>query len=105
MYAIDGKMNLTFHKAFDHLKRPNQDLKTLIDFGFDTILTSGCEKTAQEGIDFIKSVRNIAKGNISIMPGGGINAENFEYFITHNFEWIHLSAKKQTNLDYKKNNV
>ena len=103
LYAIDGKMNLTFHKAFDHLKRPNQDLKTLIDFGFDTILTSGCEKTAQEGIDFIKSVRNIAKGNISIMPGGGINAENFEYFITHNFEWIHLSAKKQTNLDYKKN--
>lgn len=103
LYAVDGKMNLTFHKAFDHLKKPNLDLKTLIDFGFDTILTSGCKKTAQKGIDFIKSFRNIAKGNISIMPGGSINAENFKYFVTHNFEWIHLSAKKQTNLDYKKN--
>ena len=29
LYAVDGKMNLTFHKAFDHLKKPNLDLKTL----------------------------------------------------------------------------
>ena len=38
---IDGKMNLTFHKAFDYLKKPIQEIKTLIEFGFDTILTSG----------------------------------------------------------------
>ena len=37
------------------------------------------------------------------MPGGGINSENFKGFIIHNYEWIHLSAKKQANLEYKKN--
>ena len=45
-------MNLTFHKAFDYLKKPIQDLKTLVEFGFDTILTSGGKKTAEEGIKF-----------------------------------------------------
>jgi len=96
-------MNLTFHKAFDYLKNPLQDLKTLIDLGFNTILTSGRAKTAKEGINFINTLRNVANGNISIMPGGGINTENFKHFITHKYEWIHLSAKKQINLRFKKN--
>ena len=38
-------MKLTFHKAFDYLKNPIQELKTLTDLGFDTILTSGRKKT------------------------------------------------------------
>ena len=101
--TIDGRLKLTFHKAFDYLKKPFQDLKTLVEFGFDTILTSGGKKTAEEGINFINKLRNVANGNISIMPGGGINSENFKGFIIHNYEWIHLSAKKQTNLGYKKN--
>ena len=37
------------------------------------------------------------------MPGGGITSDNFRGFIIHNYEWIHLSAKKQANLEYKKN--
>ena len=96
---IDGKLKLTFHKAFDLLKSPFQDLKTLTDFGFDTILTSGREKTAFEGINFINTLRNISNGDISIMPGGSINSENFKFFKIHEFEWIHLSAKKQLNSD------
>ena len=99
---IDGKMNLTFHKAFDYLKKPIQDLKTLIELGFDTILTSGRKNTAEEGINFINTLRNVANGNVSIMPGGGINSENFNHFIRHNYEWVHLSAKKQSNLEYRK---
>ena len=96
---IDGKLKLTFHKAFDLLKSPFQDLKTLTDFGFDTILTSGRENTAFEGINFINTLRNISNGDISIMPGGSINSENFKFFKIHEFEWIHLSAKKQLNSD------
>ncbi len=99
---IDGKMKLTFHKAFDYLKRPFKDLKTIIDFGFDTILTSGRKKTAEEGINFINKLRKVANTEISIMPSGGINPQNFKFFYKHNFEWVHLSAKKQVNLEYKK---
>tara|TARA_B100000575_G_scaffold150619_1_gene120055 strand:- start:1755 stop:2474 length:720 start_codon:yes stop_codon:yes gene_type:complete len=99
---IDGNMNLTFHKAFDYLKKPILELKTLIEFGFDTILTSGGKNSAEEGISFINRLRNVANGNLTIMPGGGINSENFKSFFVNNYEWIHLSAKKQVNLEYKK---
>ena len=99
---IDGKMNLTFHKAFDYLEKPIQELKTLIELGFDTILTSGGKKTAEEGINFINKLRNVANGDLSIMPGGGINSENFMHFIIHNYEWVHLSAKKNNKLKNKK---
>ena len=101
--AVDGKMNLTFHKAFDYLKKPFQDLNRLIDFNFNAILTSGRGNTAIQGINFINKLREVAQGHISIMPGGGINSENFKYFKDQNFEWVHLSAKKQLNLNYKKN--
>ena len=99
---IDGKMNLTFHKAFDYLEKPIQEIKTLIELGFDTILTSGGKKTAEEGINFINKLRNVANGDLSIMPGGGINSENFMHFIIHNYEWVHLSAKKNNKLKNKK---
>ena len=99
---VDGKMNLTFHKAFDYLKKPIQDLKTLIDFGFDNILTSGGKKTAEEGLNFMNKLRNEANGNLVIMPGGGINSENFRHFIIYNYEWVHLSAKKNDTLKHKK---
>ena len=100
--AVDGKMNLTFHKAFDYLKKPIKDLNRLIDFNFNTILTSGRANTAIQGINFINKLREVAQGYISVMPGGGINSENFKSFKDHNFEWVHLSAKKQLNLNYKK---
>ena len=100
--VVDGKMKLTFHKAFDYLKKPIQELKTLTDFGFDTILTSGRKKTAYEGIIYINKLRKAAKENILIMPGGGINSENFNSFKFYKYEWIHLSAKKQLNSDDEK---
>ena len=99
---VDGNMNLTFHKAFDYLKKPIQDIKTLIDFGFDNILTSGGKKTAEEGLNFMNKLRNEANGNLVIMPGGGINSENFRHFIIYNYEWVHLSAKKNDTLKHKK---
>ena len=75
--------------------------KTLIEFGFDTILTSGGKNSAEEGISFINRLRNVANSNLTIMPGGGINSKNFKSFIVNNYEWVHLSAKKQVNLEYK----
>ena len=94
-------MKLTFHKAFDYLKKPIQEIKTLTDFGFDTILTSGRKKTAYGGIIYMNKLRKAAKENILIMPGGGINSENFNSFKVYKYKWIHLSAKKQLNFVMK----
>ena len=66
-------------------------------------MTSGGKEAAKDGINFINKLRSVANGKISIMPGGGINSDNLRDFILHNYEWIHLSAKKQANLECKKN--
>ena len=65
-------------------------------------MTSGRKKTAYEGIIYINKLRKAAKEDILIMPGGGINSENFNSFKFYKYEWIHLSAKKQLNSDDEK---
>ena len=50
----------------------------------------------------MNKLRNEANGNLVIMPGGGINSDNFRHFIIHNYEWVHLSAKKKEMLKHKK---
>lgn len=86
-------MDLTFHRAFDRVAAPEIALKTLIDLGFNRILTSGQQKTAVGGIELLKELQSIAKEHLTIMPGGGINDQNCELFFEAGFGEIHLSAK------------
>ena len=41
--------SVTFHKAFDQTREPEQALDVLIELGIDRVLTSGCRPTAAEG--------------------------------------------------------
>lgn len=43
----------TFHRAFDCTRDPYEAIETLIDLGFDRLLTSGQEATAEEGIHLL----------------------------------------------------
>ena len=99
---IDGKMNLTFHKAFDYLKKPIQDLKTLIEFGFDTILTSGGKKTAEEGITLLINLEMLQMEIYRLCLVEELIQKTLNILLVHNYEWVHLSAKKKSNLKYKK---
>lgn len=69
-------MSVTFHRAFDLCRDPQSALETIIDLGFDRILTSGQSATAELGIPSLKSLVEQAGGRISIMPGCGVNAAN-----------------------------
>ena len=101
LVSICDQKKLTFHRAFDVLKNPFNDLEKIIQLGFDTILTSGQKENVDDGLEFLKRINKISKGRINIMPGGGINTSNIKKIFSSNFNWIHLSAKKILN---KKNN-
>lgn len=85
-------MDFTFHRAFDWVQDPIEELKKLIDLKVDRLLTSGLKPTAIEGITLLKQLRDISEGKIEIMPGGGINIKNAVTFKEAGFKSIHLSA-------------
>lgn len=88
-------MDLTFHRAFDQVLDQEEALETIIDLGFDRILTSGGMPTVPEGIRQIANLIRQADERIIIMPGGGINNFNFKDVAEHTgAREFHMSAKK-----------
>ena len=44
-------------------------------------------------------MKSIAAGSIYILPGGGVHASNCKMFVDEQFNWLHLSAKKEIPLE------
>lgn len=89
----------TFHRAFDSVRDPLQALEDVINCGFSTILTSGCETNAVDGMNGLVQLTEAANGRITIMPGGGVRASNISLFNEKiNPEYIHSSAIKANDL-------
>jgi len=90
-----SKLKLTFHRAIDASADPIDAIKILIDLGVDTVLTSGAQPTASQGIVSIKQMQQLYGSQIEILAGGGINASNAIALIKESgINSIHLSAKK-----------
>jgi copper homeostasis protein len=69
-------LEITFHRAFDVVADPLSVLEELLNLGVNRILTSGQQLTAEMGIPLLKTLVNLARGRISILPAAGINASN-----------------------------
>lgn len=92
--AADG-MSVTFHRAFDMCRNPQQALEELIALGCDRVLTSGQATTAEAGIRLLKELVEQAAGRISIMPGCGVNSGNAARILQETGATeIHASARK-----------
>jgi len=89
--VTDG-YELTFHRAFDFLENKQESIELLIEQKFDRILCSGHELSAEKGLENLRNYNKISNGRITIMPGGGVNLDNFQKFKKLNFTEIHLSA-------------
>lgn len=84
----------TFHRAFDMVINQEKALETIIDLGFDRILTSGGQQSMPEGVKQIANLVSKAENRITIMPGGGINENNIEDVIQYTgASEFHLSGK------------
>ncbi|SRR5690554_3820200 len=87
-------MDTTFHRAFDMVTHQDRALETIIDLGFNRILTSGGQQSTPEGIKQIAALVEQADDRLTIMPGGGINENNIEAVIRFTgAREFHLSGK------------
>lgn len=71
----DG-MSMTFHRAFDHCSNPYKALEELIALGFNRVLTSGQQQTADKGTILLGELKRQANGRITILAGCGVNENN-----------------------------
>ncbi|MEM6719064.1 MAG: copper homeostasis protein CutC [Bacteroidota bacterium] len=92
LIELSNPMTFTFHRAFDWTSNPKEAIRMLVELGVDRILTSGQAASAEKGIELLMELQTIARENLIIMPGGGINPENVGLFKAHGFNEIHCSA-------------
>lgn len=80
--SLAGPMKVTFHRAFDMAVDLPAALETLIDLGFERVLTSGASPTALEGAAEISKFVQQASGRIQVMPGAGIRPANVKQLLS-----------------------
>ncbi|MES2512501.1 MAG: copper homeostasis protein CutC [Bacteroidota bacterium] len=71
-------MSVTFHRAIDQCRDIKKGFETIIELGFDKVLTSGGQQNALEGIEFLQHLQKQFGNKITIIPGGGIRSFNIE---------------------------
>lgn len=89
-----GDFPVTFHRAFDMCRDPNEAVTVLAGLGIENILTSGLHQNAWEGIANLARFKKIAAGKINIMAGSGVNPGNILQIAEAGVDAFHFSAKK-----------
>lgn len=89
--AAEG-LNLTLHRCFDLVPDMGRALEEAVALGFDRVLTSGGEGTAEAGAARIGALVTQAAGRISVMPGAGVTAGNAGVFTALGVWEIHASC-------------
>lgn len=104
LVELSKPLSFTFHRAFDFSNDPFKALEDVISTGAGTILTSGQQPTAIQGIHLIWDLVKSAKGRITIMPGSGVNADNIEYLIETGATEFHMSGTSavESGMTFKK---
>ncbi|XP_050718790.1 copper homeostasis protein cutC homolog [Eriocheir sinensis] len=97
-----GNLPCTFHRAFDLLQHPLRELESIIELGYQRILTSGCKPTAVEGCDLLRQLTTAARGRIVILAGAGVKSSNVAELIHKTgVTECHASAKTRKVFECK----
>ena len=91
LVELSRPLEFTFHRAFDEVKDPVEEIENLIKMGIGRVLTSGQKEKAIDGLVLLEQLNRISKNRILIMPGSGISNMNFMKF--NSFNEIHGSFK------------
>lgn len=93
--AAAGGRNVTFHRAFDLCRQPEQALQDIADCGCNRLLTSGQADKAINGLPLLAQLVAQAGDRLSIMPGSGVNAANAASILTATgAHELHASARR-----------
>lgn len=93
-----NSLPLTFHRAID-ITDPamlTENVTKIESLGFNRILTSGLELTAEQGVERIGNMQQFSK-NVIVVPGAGINLKNVETILSQTgCKEFHSSASIKT---------
>jgi len=67
-----GPMGVTFHRAFDLVPDRSASLETIIELGFERVLSSGGMPSAASGAASLSRLVAQGGGRIVVMPGAGV---------------------------------
>ena len=88
------------HRAFDQVPDPEEALETLVDLGFDRVLTSGGAATAMAGMGSLRALVQQAAGRIEILAGGGVRRENASELVRGTgVDQVHSAARRGAGTD------
>jgi len=87
-------MHITFHRAFDEGNSIIKNLEKIIECNCDTVLTAGYAENVNDGFNNFKHIIKVAKGNINIMAGSGVNHKNINKLKDLGITNFHLSGKR-----------
>jgi copper homeostasis protein len=76
LVALASPLPCSFHRAIDHTKDYFEGIKTCIEIGFKTILTSGHESKIDSGSAAVQEAVFRYGNQIQIIPGGGLRSSN-----------------------------
>ncbi len=91
--AKDYGLEVTFHRAFDLIEGMEAGIATLIEMGFDRLLTSGMKKNVTEGLLNIQLMQHQFGDRIQIMAGGGVNPSNALQLAATGIQNLHFTSR------------
>ena len=95
LVKLSKPLEFTFHRAFDIVKDPIEEIENLINMGVYRVLTSGQKERAIDGLVLLEQLNNISNNRIVIMPGSGISKNNLKNFEL--FNEVHGSFRDEIN--------
>lgn len=98
---VDAAADLpvTYHRAFDLTRDPEQALEALIQQRVARVLTSGGAGTAIDGATSIGSLVKRAAGQITVMAGGGVREETIQELVQRSgVTEVHVRGTRLTSV-------
>jgi copper homeostasis protein len=88
-------LGLTLHRAFDTIADMPAALDTAIALGFDTVLTSGGERRAQDGAAMLAALVARAGDRITILAGSGVDVAAVPVLAAAGIRAFHASCRRR----------
>ena len=86
LIEVSQGISVTFHRAFDVCRNPQEALEQIIELGCNRILTSGAQATAEQ---------QQADGRIILLAGCGVNENNIAHIAMETgIREFHFSARE-----------
>lgn len=92
--ANQHHLGITFHRAIDQCRDFTQAIEQIAELGCERILTSGLAANAEQGIDVLNQMVELANGRFAIMAGAGVTPDNAVKIASMTgITQLHLSGK------------